>query len=100
MRSSDTTRIIERTGSTRDNQMLGGEHKNISNKNQGYMASSESNSLTITSHGYTITTEKQDSDLQSLLRMKIEDFKKDTNNSLKEIQENTGKQVDVLKEKT
>jgi hypothetical protein len=84
MRSSDTTRIIERTGSTRDNQMLGGEHKNISNKNQGYMASSESNSLTITSHGYTITTEKQDSDLQSLLRMKIEDFKKEINNSLKE----------------
>jgi hypothetical protein len=30
--------------------------------------------------------------------MLIEDFKKDINNSLKEIQENTGKQVDVLKE--
>jgi hypothetical protein len=30
----------------------------------------------------------------------IEDFKKDINNSLKEIQENTGKQVDALKEET
>ena len=31
--------------------------------------------------------------------MMIEDFKKDINNSL-EIQENTGKQVEVFKEKT
>ena len=30
--------------------------------------------------------------------MMIEDFKKDTNNSLKEMQENTGKQVESLKE--
>ena len=32
--------------------------------------------------------------------MVIEDFKKDINNSLKEIQENTGKQVEALKEET
>jgi hypothetical protein len=37
--------------------------------------------------------EKQDPYLKSFL-MLIEDFKKDLNNSLKEIQENTGKQVD------
>jgi hypothetical protein len=30
----------------------------------------------------------------------IEDFKKDISNSLKEIQENTGKQVEALKDKT
>jgi vacuolar-type H+-ATPase subunit E/Vma4 len=30
----------------------------------------------------------------------IEDFMKDINNSLKEIQENTDKQVEVLKEET
>jgi hypothetical protein len=30
----------------------------------------------------------------------IEEFKKDINNSLQEIQENTGKQVDTLKEET
>jgi hypothetical protein len=32
--------------------------------------------------------------------MLIEDFKKDINNSLKEIQENTAKQVELLKEET
>ena len=32
--------------------------------------------------------------------MMIEDFMKDINNSLKEIQENTDKQVEVLKEET
>ena len=50
--------------------------------------------------GYPDTPEKQDSDLKSHLMMMIEDFKKDINNSLKEIQENTGKQVEALKEKT
>ena len=32
--------------------------------------------------------------------MRREDFKKDIHNSLKEIQENTGKQVESLKEET
>ena len=32
--------------------------------------------------------------------MMIEDFKKEINNSLKEIKENTGKKVEVLKEET
>jgi hypothetical protein len=32
--------------------------------------------------------------------MLIEDFKKDINNSLKEIQENTGQQVEALTEET
>jgi hypothetical protein len=32
--------------------------------------------------------------------MMIEDFKKDINNSLKEIQENTGKQLEDFKEET
>jgi hypothetical protein len=36
---------------------------------------------------------KQDLDLKSHLTMMIEDFKKDINNSLKEIQENTCKKV-------
>jgi hypothetical protein len=72
----------------------------MSNINQGYLASSEPNSLTIANTGYPITLEKQDSDLKSLLMMIIEDFKKDINGSLKEIQENTGKQVEALKEET
>ena len=73
--------------------MAGGKHKNISNRNQGYLASSEPNSPTIASPGYTITPEKQDMDLKSLLMMMMEDFKK-------EIQENTGKQLEALKEET
>ena len=64
------------------------------------MASSELNSSTIASPGYTITLEKQDMDLKSLLMMMMEDYKRDINNSLKEIQENTGKQVEILKEET
>ena len=90
MRSSDKTTIRGRTGSsqivqavsTRDNQMVGGKHKNRSNGNQGYLASSEPNYPTITSPGYIITLEKQDLALKLLLMMMIEDFKKDTNNQL------------------
>jgi hypothetical protein len=82
---------IARACSTRDNQMAGSKHKNISNRNQGYLAPSKPNSPTIARPGYPKTLEKQDSDLKSLLMMMIEDFKKDINNSLKEIQENTGK---------
>jgi hypothetical protein len=37
---------------------------------------------------------------KSHLMVMIEDFKKDINNSLKEIQENTGKQVEAFKEET
>jgi hypothetical protein len=65
--------------------MAGSKHKNISNRNQGYLASSKHNSPTIASPGYTFTLEKQDSDLKSLLMTMIEDIKKDINNSLKEI---------------
>jgi hypothetical protein len=50
--------------------------------------------------GYPITLEKQDSDIKSLLMMIIEDFKNDINNSLKEIQENIGKQLEAFKEET
>jgi hypothetical protein len=80
--------------------MSGGKPKNIRNRNQGYLASSEPNSPNIASPGYTITQEKQDFDLKSLLMMMIEGFKKDINNSLKEIQENTGKQPEAPKEET
>jgi hypothetical protein len=56
------------------------------------LASSEPNSPTITSPGYTITPEKQDIDLKSLLMMMMEDFKKET-------LESTGKQQEPLKRK-
>jgi hypothetical protein len=74
--------------------MAGGKCKNRSNRNQGYLASSEPNSPTITSPGYTITPEKQDMDLKSLLMMMMmEDLKK-------EIKEDTGKQLEAFKEET
>jgi gas vesicle protein len=76
--------------------MAGGKHKNRSNRNQGYLASSEPNSPTIASPGYTITSEKHDIDLKSLLMTMMEDFKKEVNNSLKEIQSNTSNQVKEL----
>jgi hypothetical protein len=80
--------------------MVGDNHKNRSNRNQGYLASSEPNSPKIANTGYTITPEKQDMDLKTLLMMMMENFKKNINNSLKELLENTGKQVEALKEKT
>jgi len=48
--------------------------------------------------GYPSTPENQDPDLKSHLMMMIEEFKKDLNKSLKELQLNTGKQVEDLKE--
>jgi hypothetical protein len=60
-----------------------GKHKNIRNRNQGYLASSELSSPTTVSPGYPNTPEKEDSDLKSHLMMMIEKFKKDINNSLK-----------------
>ena len=63
--------------------MVGGKHKNIVNRGQGYLASSEPNSPTIASPGYSNTLEKQDSDLKSLVMMMIEDIKKDKITPLK-----------------
>jgi hypothetical protein len=62
--------------------MARGKPKNLSNRNQGYLASSEHSSTTTASPGYHNKLEKQDSNLKSHLMM-IEDFKKDINNSLK-----------------
>jgi hypothetical protein len=76
--------------------MSEGNHKSISNRHQGYLASSEPNSPTIESPGYTIKPEKKELDLKSLLMMVIKDFKKIINNSLKEIH-NTGKKLEALK---
>jgi hypothetical protein len=90
-RSSDTQACrrgkaqseIARPANTRDNQMARGKDENISNRNQGYLASSEPSFPTTVSPGYLNTPEKQDSHLKSHLMMMIEDFKKDINNSLK-----------------
>jgi hypothetical protein len=69
--------------------MVRSKLKNRSHKHQGYLASSEPNSSTIKSPGYTIKTEKQDMYPKSLLMMMMEDYK-NINSSLKEIQETFG----------
>ena len=77
--------------------MARGKYKNLSNRNQDYLASSEPSSPTTVNSGYLNTPEKQDSDLKSHLMVMIEYFKKDINSSLKEIQENTSKQVELFR---
>ena len=58
--------------------------------------SSEPSSPTTASPEYTNISENQESVLKSYLMNLIEFFKEDVNNSVKEIQENTGKQVKKL----
>jgi hypothetical protein len=74
-----------------------GKHKNLSHRMQCYFATSEPSSPTTATPGCPNTLEKQDADLTSHLMMLIEDYKKDINKYLKEMQENTGKHVEVLK---
>ena len=59
------------------------------------MVASEPNTLTTACPGYPNTPEKHDLDLKSHMMMLLEDYKKDINKSLKEIQENMNK-VEVL----
>ena len=73
-------------------------HKNLTNKNQDHSPSSKPSTPTSASLGHPNTPENLDPDLKAYLMMMVEDIKKVFNNSLKEIQENTAKEVDVLKE--
>jgi hypothetical protein len=50
------------------------QHKNLTNRNQDYLASSEPSTPTTINPGYPNTPEKQDSDLKSYLMMLVEDF--------------------------
>jgi hypothetical protein len=83
----------ERPVNTRDNQLVRG--KTISNRNQGIIISQHSKSW-IPHHTRNASLWFK----KSHLMMMIEDFLKDINNSLKYIQENTGKQLKALKEET
>jgi hypothetical protein len=75
------------------------KHKNLTNRNQDHSPSSELSTPTSASHGYSNIPKKLDSDLKAYLMMMVEDINKDLNDSCKEIQENTTKEVQVLKEK-
>jgi hypothetical protein len=79
--------------------MAKGKLKNLTNENQDHSPSSEHSTPTSPSPGHPNTPEKLDLDLKAYLMMMVEDIKKDFNNSFKEIQENTTKELQVFKEK-
>ena len=76
-----------------------GKRKNPTNRNQDHSPSSERSTPTPPSPGHHNTTENLDPDLKAYVMMMVEDIKKDFNNSLKEIQQSTAKELQVLKEK-
>jgi gas vesicle protein len=78
--------------------MVKGRHKNLTNRNQDHSPSLEPSTPTSASPGHPNTPEKLYPDLKAHLMMMVEDIKTDFNNSLKEIQENTAKELQVLKE--
>jgi hypothetical protein len=82
-----------RPANARDNHMVKGKHKNIIIGSPYNMDPSEPVSPTTAIPGYLNTPEEQDCDLKSYFMKMIKAFKEDINNSLKEIQENTIKQV-------
>jgi hypothetical protein len=79
--------------------MVKGRLKNLTNRNQDHLPSSESSTPTSASPEHPKTPKNLDPDIKAHLMMMVEDIKKDFNNSLKEIQENTAKELQVLKEK-
>ena len=79
--------------------MAKGKGKNLTKRNQVHSPSSERSTPTSPSPGHPNTPKKLDPDLKAYLMMLVKDIKKDFNNSLKEIQENTAKDLQVLKEK-
>jgi hypothetical protein len=79
--------------------MAKGRCKNLTNRNQDHSPSSEPSTPTSASSGHHNTPEKLDPDLKAYLMMVLEDIKKDFNNSIKVIQDNTAKELHVLKEK-
>ena len=79
--------------------MAKGKRKNLTNRNQDHSPSPEASTPKSPSPGHPNTPEKLGPDLKLYLMMIVEDIKKDFNNSLKEIQENTAKELQVLKEK-
>ena len=78
--------------------MAKGKCKNLTKRNEDHSPSSQPSTPTSASPGHPNTLKKQDPCLKAYLMMMVEDIKKDSNNSLKEIQENIAKQVEDLKE--
>jgi hypothetical protein len=77
--------------------MAKGKCRKLTNRNQDHSPSSERSTSTSPSPGHPNTPQKLDPDLKAYLMVMVEDIKKDFNNPLKEIQENTAKELQVLK---
>jgi hypothetical protein len=60
-----------------------GKRKNLTNRNQDHSPSTEHSTPTSPSPGHPNTPENLDLDLKPYLMVKVEDIKKDFNNSLK-----------------
>jgi hypothetical protein len=71
--------------------MAKGKHKNLTNRNQDHSPSTEHSIPTSPSPGHSYTPENLHPDLKAYIMMMVEDIKKNFNNSLKQIQENTAK---------
>ena len=67
--------------------MAKGKCKNLMNRNQDHSLSPEPSAPISPSPGHPNTPKKLGPDLKAYLMMKVEDIKKDFNNSLEEIQE-------------
>jgi hypothetical protein len=73
--------------------MAKGKRYNLTNRNQDHSPSSERSTPISPSPVHPTTPENLDTDLKAELMMMVEDIKKDFHNSLKEIQENTAKEL-------
>ena len=71
--------------------MAKGKDKSLTNRNHDHSPSSECSTPNSPSPGHPNTPKKLDPDLKAYLMMMVEDIKKDFNNSLKEMQENTAR---------
>jgi hypothetical protein len=79
--------------------MARGKCKNHTNRSQDHSPSSEHSTPISPNPGHPNTPEKLDLDLKAYLMMMVEDIKNDFKNSFKKIQENTAKELQVIKEK-
>ena len=77
--------------------MAKGKCRNVINRNQVNMAASEASSPLTACPGYHITPVKQDLDLKSLVMMLVQEHMKDI---LKEIQEKMDQKIEALTRET
>ena len=76
--------------------MSKGKLKNISNRSQSNVAPTEPSSPTTARPEHSNTTEAQEENLKTNFMEMTEVFKEEINKSLKEIQENTNKQLEEM----